>query len=688
MNRLDLLFNKYFYILIFVLFLIQSYFYINHIVNDYKLLNEYRYIDQITLLDDKEVSNKKYINDNLLFNPYENKKFTSSNNIFLYDEKGIGLSFNNMIDSKVLPKYQFKSYNNVLYKYSSYFNLILYSKDMKLLYTDYLNNDNNNNNNKLYIDGKNIENYFSSYPMFQANSIEKLKEKMKFIKSNIYEKNMQIFDRYYFHENSFMLSPINEMNLERDKSEIFSQYGFLSISAVNYIMDLYGGFSINNYEKAKKTIDQVYYIIAILFIFFFFKDNYLRLGFILFLGIALFGNKYYAFSYAPTITNSRHILDLFIILCLYRYSTVSKNIYMISAVVLSILSILIAKDFGQFIFLAIIGTLIIPLITKYLKYKSIDKLNASMLLITIVLGIAAFKYYPMMSNPSIKYFLDGFYSFPFSSNLIYFAVLVVVFLQWLLLYALYDKLEKSKYLTPYIFTLFYTQFLYTYFIWHGSVNNIVIYSYIFALPFMIVYSLYNFKLKNYLSMLVIVGLLLVYTKTLNSFINQKNDYDDVFKTHKIYKWDHKRAGGIIATYPFDDFNDSIRLISKYSSSNQIYMISKYDNILGILSEKYSGFPFFELRSSIVTQDEYDKIKLIIENQAKILFVDNDIERDFDAEMQKMSFFDLEPFWRNESLRQRIPKLENLKKLFKEVKKDYILEEKGKFMSVYRRRNEI
>lgn len=62
--------------------------------------------------------------------------------------------------------------------------------------------------------------------MFQVDTLDKLEEKLKFIKDNVYEQNMQILDRYYFCENSFILSPLNEMDLGRDKKEIFSQYGF------------------------------------------------------------------------------------------------------------------------------------------------------------------------------------------------------------------------------------------------------------------------------------------------------------------------------------------------------------------------------------------------------------------------------------------------------------------------------
>lgn len=650
MNKINIVFKPYINIFIFLFISIQSFIYLQHITGNYKLLNEYRYIDEITILEnDKEISNHNYMNNNLLFDPNDKKKYTSK-----YD-----LEVN-------------KIHTNEPYLRREPISLTLSSKNVDKLFDTRLIHETSNYTNSII-------------PILQDDTLSKLDEKIEFVKSNSYEQYLQILDRYYFHENSFILSPINEMNLGKDNNKIFSQYGFLSISIISSIMDVYGGFSINNFEKAKQTINLIYYIIAVLFSFVFFKNNYLRFGFILLLGIALFENGYYPFSYAPTLTNSRHLLDLLTVLFLYKYVTSSKNIYMMGAVALSIISILIAKDFGQFLFLSMIGTLVIPLIIKYIKHKTIDTFSVTMLLTSISFGVIAFKYYPMMPNPSIKYFLDGFYSFPFSNNLIFFIVIGVVFLQWLILLTLYEKLRESKYLYAYIFVLFYTEFLYLYFIWHGSVNNIIIYIYIYAIPFMIVYDLFNFKYKRYLSTIIIFLLILVYVKALSLFINQKKDYDNVFVTHKVYKWEHPRTGKILSTYSFDNFQDSINLIKKYSSTNEIYMISKYDNILGILSEKYSGFKFFELRSSIVTKIEFNDIKNQIDNEAEILFVDNDIERDFDKEMRSMNFFDLENYWRNESLKQRIPKLKVLKEMFVEVKNEYNLIEKGKMISVYKKK---
>ncbi|NDK08791.1 hypothetical protein EOM39_06145 [Candidatus Gracilibacteria bacterium] len=643
-------------------------------------------MDEITLLNGNEVSNKEYINNNLLFNPEVQEKFSSTSNIFFKDKKGIGLHFKNLMEPLIMEKYKQQSYSYILKDYNAHLPNISYNKHKNILFSDYLLLDYYKDLTSQYVtDDGSIETGFAEYPMFQAASIEKLKEKMDFIRFNIYEQNIQLFDRYYIHENSFILSPINEMKLGRDKGEIFSQYGFFSVMIVDKIMDVYGGFSINNYEKAKKTIDLIYYFIAIVFIFYFFKDNHLRLIFILFSGIAFFSIGHYSFIYAPNVTSFKHLLDLLIVLLFFKYSGTFKTIVLILIALLSILSLWISKDFGEFIFLATLGAFILPFGVTIIRTKRIDKRHLFFMCLILFTAILSLKFYPLMENPSIRYFFDGFYSFPFSSNILYFLVLIVVFLQWLFLFCFYQKLEEKKYLFSYIFLLFYTEFLFTYFIWSASIHALISYLFIYALPLMIIYNLFDFRYKNYFSLSIIFILTIGYSYSAYTFIQGKINYNDIFKTHKLYQWDNKRAGGILSTYSFADFQNSIDLIKKYNPETKFYMISKYDNILGIFSEKYSGFPFFELRSTIVTKYEYQKIKQIIEQNANLLFVDNDIDKDFLEEMNQMSYFDIEPYWRNESWKQRIPKLQTLKNLFNEVKDNYELVEKGTLISVYRKK---
>ena len=56
-------------------------------------------------------------------------------------------------------------------------------------------------------------------------------------------------------------------------------------------------------------------------------------------------------------------------------------------------------------------------------------------------------------------------------------------------------------------------------------------------------------------------------------------------------------------------------------------------------------------------------------------------------MKERRFFDLyDEYWYNENVKQRIPKLEILSKLFDEVKEDYILIERGELIDVYRKKS--
>lgn len=679
-----MIFARYFSIC--ALIFVQCFLYFQFILNDYKLANEYRYIDEITILGDKNVSNEQYIDENLLFLPSNKYKY-NSDDVFLKTKRiikdGDGLSFNNIPNFQVFDEFEQHSYNKILnIDYNFKLPKIKYSQGYDLLESD------------LYINKKQFGFYlnefaknreFYEYPLFGADTIEKLREKVDFIRFNTYEKNMQIFDRYYIHENSFVLAPLNEMNLGRETSQIFSQYGFLSIKVLNFVMNLYGGFSISNYEKAKKTIDLVSYLVAIFIVFLIFKSNFLRIIFLLIFTISYFATSFYALNYAPTTTNLRQMLLFFVIFSWFWYSQNRSNLALISAFSLSILSIWLASDFGLFAFLSSVGAFFLPFVKEFIKELKFHKGKFILFALFVIFGLLSLKFYPLMKNPSVKYFLDGFYSFEFSRNIYYFLALFAIFIQWLCLFIFYDRLKEAKFHHLYIFLIFYTQFLCVYFVWHGSLTNLLTYAFIYALSFMILFSLIKIKITKYFYIASFLILGFICAKFGMTYFGHKALFEDIFKTHKTYKWNHPRVGGITSTIDFAPFENSINLIQKHSKNVEIFMISKYDNILGILSEKYSGFPFFELRSTLVTKDEVYQMVEIINNRADILFVDRDIDRNFDTEMAKMSFFDLEPFWRNESLRQRIPKLKNLKFLFDQVRDDYELIEQGELINVYKKK---
>lgn len=669
---------------IVALIIIQISFYFYGIFSDFKLANEFRYIDEQTILDNNQVvSNDQYIKENLCFNPNNiNYKFNSYDNIFLSGNKG-GFNFQNNPKFLVFDPYYRHISGDIYNKFRTHIENIAYNKDYNLTYYEARNLNSINSINRYGVDV-----FSHSYPMFGADTLNKLKEKTDFIAYNIFEQNIQILSRYYWEETPFMLNPINELDLGRNKSEIFSQYGFLSLYPIKFMMEKLGGINVSNFEKTKNIVCMVYYVVAIGFIFLFFKDNYLRLIFIFLLSIKFFSISYYFYHYGPTYFDTRHFFDLIIILFLF-YAIKFKNfnfMFKIISALLALLSILIANDFGLYIFISLLGTFIVEYGAIAAKNKILlDVKKLSFILIYIILGVLIYIKYPFMKNPSVKYFLNGFYSFNIPSTLLL-MVLLVIFIQWLLLIFFYKKLQDDKHLLSYIFLLFYTSFFYTYMVWKVDLSAVNFF--ISAIPFIVILNLLPNKIKKVISIFCIFICALMYAKFSISYIKEIFGYEKIFAAHKTYKWDHDRAGGIITTYPFDKFQNSIDLINKYSSNtDEVYMISKYDNILQFFSKRYSGLKYFELRSFLVSDIEYNEVLNLINNKADILYVDSDIDRDYKVEMKERRFFDLyNEYWYNENVKQRIPKLEILSKLFDEVKEDYILIEKGELIDVYRKKS--
>ena len=662
-----------------ILIIIQISFYFYGIFSDFKLANEFRYIDEQTILDgNKIVSNDQYITENLCFDPNNiNYKFNSYDNVFLSGKNGF--SFHNNPKFLIFDPYYRHISADTFKKFGTHIENIGYNKDFNLTY--YEARETNS------INRYGLDVFSHSYPMFGADTLSKLKEKTDFIAYNIFEQNMQILSRYYWEETPFMLNPINELDLDRDKSEIFSQYGFLSLYPIKFIMEQLGGISVSNFEKTKNIVCMIYYIIAISFVFLFFKNDLIRLIFIFLLSIKFFSISYYFYHYGPTYFDTRHFFDLTIVLLLFYASKFGNFNFMfkVICVLLALLSILMANDFGLYIFISLLGALIVEYgIIAVKNRKLVNAEKIFFILIYTILGTIIYIKYPFMKNPSIKYFLDGFYSFNIPAALLL-AVLSVIFIQWLLFIFFYKKLQDSKYLLSYSFLLFYTGFFYTYIVWKVDLSAVNFF--IAALPFIIILNLFPDKAKKVISILCIFICIITYAKFSMSYIKEIFNYEKIFETHKIYKWNHERAGGIITTYPFDKFQSSINLINKYSpDTKEVYMISKYDNILQFFSKRYSGLKYFELRSFLVSDIEYNEVLNLIKNKADILYVDADIDRDYKAEMRERRFFDLyDEYWYNENVKQRIPKLEVLSKLFNEVREDYILVEKGNMIDVYRRK---
>ena len=151
---------------------------------------------------------------------------------------------------------------------------------------------------------------------------------------------------------------------------------------------------------------------------------------------------------------------------------------------------------------------------------------------------------------------------------------------------------------------------------------------------------------------------------------------------KIFEWNIPGAH-IKTTMNPEIFNDSIDIIHDFTNKSQksIYMISRFDSILSLLSRKYSALPHFNISPFIATKKEY---QLIIDsfnkNKPQYIFVDNDINIPCEFDMVQTKFFGA--YYHSESIIQLL-QMRELYHIYKDViENKYRPVAKSKLITVY------
>jgi hypothetical protein len=134
------------------------------------------------------------------------------------------------------------------------------------------------------------------------------------------------------------------------------------------------------------------------------------------------------------------------------------------------------------------------------------------------------------------------------------------------------------------------------------------------------------------------------------------------------------------------FEDSIELIKKYSPNEKgIYIISKYDNFLPLISERYSALPVIDFQWYVVTKQDYeDIIDFFKETEPKYIFADRDFAyRNFEYDI--VNYDSYARYFYGESL-ARVQRLKNMQSAAQEITKDYSAIESSLLLTVYERKN--
>jgi hypothetical protein len=187
---------------------------------------------------------------------------------------------------------------------------------------------------------------------------------------------------------------------------------------------------------------------------------------------------------------------------------------------------------------------------------------------------------------------------------------------------------------------------------------------------------------------VIIALILIFIGGVK-FYKEKNRFIRIFNTHKLFQWDFDRAH-VISTIDPQPIRNAVEMIRDYSrDSKGIYIISKYDNILPFLAERYSLMPHFEMYYYLITpQERSQTIQSLEMNKPKYIFIDTDIEKyrpehDLSLDDPWHKIYNSE--WVKKERASRYGRYKELWKIYDSIAHDYEKVKECILISVYQRK---
>ncbi|MBA3754079.1 MAG: hypothetical protein H0X01_08090 [Nitrospira sp.] len=638
------------------------------------MMNEYLNVPERTLLDSKYVSNTEYINSHnlgglLKYNP------DADQGVSTLPRPG---SFVELPRTQLLQ--QFIEENMEKYYYNEMLRALVIhgpmTADERTELSAIVDHEHSARIISLY--------YKSREQDAQLNNRIYTSEELQFLWKNHLEMHWQILSRWVIHHHNFVLGPINEYALGKPLKDINIQYGVFNIVLMKYLLEKTGGISYQNYFHKWFTVWPLYYILFVALAFLVFRDVY-YVAFICLLAFGFVNKIDYQFLFlGPGLNPIRHLYDIPVIACLYLYFKNGKTAFLIAGSLLGLIGILNNQQFGLFL----VGSFFVTMLVKAFQKRGAASLReiviGAMALVAsgvIVLGGNLGK------NEMASYYLEGFLGNIIDPNRLILMMLAISAC-YLVLLRLENTTSELKYTA--LFLLLYSQGVLIYYTWGGddkhlfNIASILVLGGAAFIKLVIDHSSVKRYEKVVVGSLIAVALVTVYIPGLLSYYSTRQEYESIFLTHKTYDWNLETAK-FRSTMDPTYFVNSISLIQEYvPSDNAIHLISKYDNFLPFLAKKYSAMPFFDLQWFLLTDKEVNLcIERIKTQKPHYLFVDTDIDRDFNGEIVTAELeFISGPA--GESL-MRVQRLNLLKDIFAAVRDDYEPVKQGLLLTVYKRK---
>lgn len=497
-------------------------------------------------------------------------------------------------------------------------------------------------------------------------------DELQFIKFNQLELSNQAKAGWFLFHHSWVLNPLHAVALGDSFSNQVLIYGFASSIVLKKTLDIMGGVNFQNYFKATFIFYPIYFFSFLLGTWFLFGNfRAVALGGLA-LGICYLGITYQLLVLAPGFNPLRHFWDIWVFVLFNEYLKKQKNIYLIGAILLGLFSIVWSKDFGIALYLGIIAAFFIKQYTQQKPY------SISSVIGLLFLGISMYFLPIYGKNYNMLYMLMGV-TVPGASKLLIILVLAGISLAYVLVVK-YLK-EQFNQAILMIASFVYAQIILIYFIWYPSIHHLIANATGIILLGIILLELYSKTIhKSMFYNILNVGLVLVYFSMSISFYKGKTQILMPFKHHVIHQWNFENAK-FNSTMDPELFQESVELIQKYSHSNGMYLISKYDAILPVISNKYNKIPAVSVALDMIGKKDIDRMSIpILKNRPRYLFVDTDIYRNYINDIYNQ-YGELGVFLHEESI-GRATVMDNMKQLFFKINDQYKLIEKGRLISVY------
>ena len=513
----------------------------------------------------------------------------------------------------------------------------------------------------------------------------------KDVKEYLAKKNSEIplklNDRFFFHHHNFLLGAVNEYHLRKPLNKINSQYGIGSVIICEKLLSLFGDINYSNYLRFIFSSYLLYALLALFMIYVLTKNRTysvtVSLGIVF--SYALVG--YVVILMAPGNSPLRHFFDISALCTLGLLFKNKKDSFKYYAllIVFVLLNIFMSSSNGLMLALACAGSIGFDgLMGRFKRYRQIFY---GLILLTGFVGFYVF-ITKFENNFLLKYYSNGLIGIS-GSVMIYAFFALLFFIGYAVILVFYKDIRSNMRLV-FVGALFYLQEFCLYYLWMSNIDHFlhllpIIIFYIVVLLLIIkellYYRNYDQKIIDRLCSFALVYLSIASIFFLNFYVGAKYFYTKDSKYNVVYEWKNPKVK-IISSVSEKFFDNVVALIKKYSpNQNGITIISKYDNIVPFMANKYSNFKYSDLQWMLVGEKEYNLVLGDIrDNKPEFIFVDTDVERDFENDYYPF----LDDKFKHQAI-MRIARLNKLKELFQSVKSEYKKVDSSDLITVWQRK---